>query len=183
MTSSRTVTTNGSGLRLPGSGGSLTTSAGRGARTGVYVNYLFQVELSGITVADFSEISGLEVTVQDEKFNEGGRNDTVRHLPGRVSYSNLTLHRGYVRDSELFRWCTAMLEPGQMTRRDVALSLMQVTHTPNGSGTTRELTAVYTWTLRDAFPVKWSGPSFKADSSGAQAIAMERLEIAFESMG
>ena len=177
-----TVTRTNGSSSLAGSGGAMTSQRATGTRVGPYVNYLFQVELSGITVADFSEVTGLDVTIQDEKLNEGGRNDMVRHLPGRVSYSNLTLHRGYVQSSELFKWCKSMLQPGQMARKDVTLSLMQVTHTPNGSGTTRDLAPVFTWTLRRAFPVKWSGPTFKADSQGNQAIAMERLEIAFESM-
>ncbi len=34
---------------------------------------------------------------------------------------------------------------------------------------------VVDWTFRDAYPVKWSGPSFKA---GDNAIAIESIELA-----
>ena len=155
---------------------------GVGARTEAFVNYLFQVDITGIHVADFSECAGLEVAIADEKFNEGGRNDMVRHLPGRVTYTNLTLNRGYVRDSELFKWCMSMLTPQRIQRRDVSISLMRVTRSGSGNGASSQSTPIFTWTLRRAFPVKWSGPSFRADASGNQAIAMERLELAFESM-
>jgi phage tail-like protein len=154
------------------------TVGGVGARTEAFVNYLFRVDITGIHVADFSECTGLEVAIADEKFNEGGRNEMVRHLPGRVTYTNLTLNRGYVRDSELFTWCMSMLRPREIQRRDVSISLMRVTH----SGSTAQSTPIFTWTLHRAFPVKWSGPSFRADASGNQAVAMERLELAFESM-
>ena len=36
-----------------------------------------------------------------------------------------------------------------------------------------------TWTFADAFPVRWTGPSFAADSS---SIAVESLEIAHAGM-
>jgi phage tail-like protein len=144
-----------------------------------FVSYLFRVDLGwtqgdGAYVADFAECSGLGAEVTLDEFQEGGRNDIVRRLPSRVKYSNLTLQRGYVRNSELYRWCMATLTP-PVKRRNVQISLMEYR-----SGTA--LGKVFTWTLQNAFPVKWTGPSLKVDASGNQAVAMERLELAYEGM-
>jgi phage tail-like protein len=35
------------------------------------------------------------------------------------------------------------------------------------------------WTFEQAYPVKWSGPQFKADDN---AVAVETLELAHEGM-
>ena len=148
-----------------------------------FVSYLFRVDIAwsqGDThVADFTECSGLGAEVSTDDFEEGGHNDLTRRLPRRAKYTNLSLQRGYVRNSELFRWCMGMLNPTTITRRDVNISLMEMTQAQGGG---MEINAVFTWVLRNAFPVKWTGPSLRVDASGAQAIAMERLELAFERM-
>jgi len=39
--------------------------------------------------------------------------------------------------------------------------------------------AVYKWNLRNAFPVRWTGPELRSDST---TVAIEALEIAHEGM-
>ena len=69
-----------------------------------------------------------------------------------------------------------MSSPRTIQRHDIGISLVQVAD--RGASTA----LVFTWILRNAFPVKWTGPSMKANASGEQAIAMEELELAFERM-
>jgi phage tail-like protein len=52
-----------------------------------------------------------------------------------------------------------------ITRQQVAITLYSPVQQEN----------VMRWTLRDAFPVKWVGPSFKA---GEASVAIESLEFA-----
>jgi|APCry1669188879_1035177.scaffolds.fasta_scaffold26326_2 phage tail-like protein len=145
-----------------------------------YASYMFRVDISwgpgGRHVADFSECTGLGAQITSETIEEGGRNNSVRRLPSRIKFDNVKLKRGYVRNSELFAWCMGMSSPRTIQRHDIGISLVQVAD--RGASTA----LVFTWILRNAFPVKWTGPSMKANASGEQAIAMEELELAFERM-
>jgi phage tail-like protein len=105
------------------------------------------------------------MTVKVEEVREGGENDFVHRLPGRVEFSNLTLRRGYAQTHEFFEWFRAVFDEGRVQRRTVTVSLMN----RDASG------PIMQWAFRDAFPSKWSGPSFKAAEN---AIALESLEIA-----
>jgi phage tail-like protein len=93
---------------------------------------------------------------------EGGNNDFVHKLPGRCKVSNLTLKRG-VGDGEFLKW---VYDVGQANIKPQQVSV--VMYNINGSVAMR-------WNLRNAFPVKWTGPTFKADDNGT---AIESIEIA-----
>ena len=156
-----------------GSGGTVT-----GKRVDPFATYQFQVEIEGKRVASFSECGGLEVSVKYDEVREGGQNEFVHRLPGRVEYGNLVLKRGYVPSSgsaeglsEFFRWClTGLNRPGsQVERRSVTVTLVSL-----GDGK-----RIHSWEFRRCYPVKWSGPSFKA---GDNAIAIESLELAHEGL-
>lgn len=143
------------------------------AHDGPHPTYRFQVEISGITVAEFSECSGLEVRLKTEPIRQGGQNEFTHILPGRVEYGNLVLRRGFVVNSELFTWCRSTLnrQGTRLERKDVTVSLVA----PTRDGTR----SLFQWTFLGAYPVKWTGPAFKASDNG---VAMETLELAHEGL-
>ncbi len=139
--------------------------ANTGARIDPLAGYRFRVLISGgLDVAEFSECSGLELTVKFDEVREGGQNEYVHRLPGRVEYGNLTLKRGYVKSDEFFKWCLTVFNRKKIQRQQVTLALVD-----------QAGKQVMAWTFLDAYPVKWSGPSFKA---GDNAIAIESMELA-----
>ncbi len=144
---------------------------------GPFPNYHFRVDIGDLTVAEFAECSGMEMTVKTDTVRQGGQNEFTHFLPGRVEFSHLTLKRGYVRRSELFDWCMSMLNRSgkPISRKEVTIALV----TPMGVEADNQLSfrTVFTWTLLGAYPVKWTGPTLKA---GENAIAMETLELAHE---
>jgi phage tail-like protein len=151
-----------------------------GARVDHFATFQFHVEIDGKPVATFGECSGLELSVKFDEVREGGQNEFVYRLPGRVEYGNLILKRGYLPAdgaiageglSEFFRWClTALNRPGSLVqRRDVTVTLVS-----QGKGT-----SIHSWVFRRCYPVKWSGPAFK---TGDNAIAIESLELAHEGL-
>lgn len=151
-------------------------STSTGARIETYGTFQFQVEIQGLSVATFSECGGLEMSVKFDEVREGGLNEYVHKLPGRVEYGNLVLKRGYAPMngtgagqglSEFFKWCLSAFnrEGNTVQRHDVTITLF-------GQG---QAGPIFAWTFRDAYPVKWSGPSFKA---GDNAVAIESLELA-----
>lgn len=151
-----------------------------GARVENYATFQFQVEIEGLSVATFSECAGLEMTVKFDEVREGGLNEYVHKLPGRVEYGNLVLKHGYVPISgaapgqglsEFFKWCQSTFnrEDHTVERRDVTVTLY-------GRGS---LGPIFAWTFRSAYPVKWSGPAFRG---GDNAIAVESLELAHDGL-
>ncbi len=130
----------------------------------------FIFEVDGMEIGQFSEVTGLSVDVAVETVEEGGENQFVHKLPGRLSWPNITLKRGVVRSDSLFDWLSQTSGQGyagngnKLERRTVAITLVSV-----------DGTRVREWSLADAFAVKWSGPRFAANATES---ATEELEIA-----
>jgi phage tail-like protein len=123
--------------------------------------YNFVVKIRDIdTIGYFSECSGLELSFEVFEYREGGNNDFVHHLPGRIQYPNLRLSRGLTNEDALLKWFWATHT--QAERKELTLTL--------SSGDVSR-----TWTFADAFPVKWTGP---AATGGNHGVATESLEIA-----
>ncbi|RLC95490.1 MAG: phage tail protein [Chloroflexi bacterium] len=130
-------------------------------------NYRFTVEIEGMSHAQFTECSGLDVEREVFSYEEGGLNDQIHKLPGRVKYSNVTLKRGYAAGSDLWDWFQSIIE-GEQKRKNVSIVL----HYYDGSEAWR-------WNLVRAYPVKWVGPAFKVDDNG---VSIETLELTHEGM-
>jgi phage tail-like protein len=99
------------------------------------------------------------------EYAEGGNNDVVHHLPGRVHYPNLVLSWGMTFDDLLQQW---------FFKTHVQAELQPVTitlHTVKGD-VTRDGRQ---FTFADAYPVRWSGPNLSNDSPD---LWSETLEIA-----
>ncbi len=129
----------------------------------------FHVEIGDIKEAAFNECSGLEMATDVFEYQEGGLNEYTHKLPGRTKLSNVTLKRGFAISNELYKWYLEM-EKGLLTGDGITRK--QVTITVYSAVEPKEST---NWTLQDAFPVKWVGPTFKA---GEAAVAIETLEFA-----
>lgn len=127
----------------------------------------FYVQVEGWTKAVFTEVSGLSMEMAVEDIEEGGLNDFVHRLPGRCKTSNLTLKRGLTNSNDFLEW-TNEVSGGTIKKKNVSVIL----YNPDGTVSMR-------WTFEQAYPVKWSGPQFKADDN---AVALETLELAHEGM-
>jgi phage tail-like protein len=130
----------------------------------------FLVEVDGVDIGTFREVSGLEVTVATEDIEEGGVNGYVHKLPGRMTWPNLVLKRGVTSNDNLLAWLGEVSGSGfakagnSLTRKTAAIILLS----PEGNELRR-------WNFIDVIPVRWSGPTFAAE--GAQAL-VEELEMA-----
>lgn len=130
----------------------------------------FLLEVDGATIGRFSEVSGLSVEIKVEPVTEGGQNGYVHKLPGTMEWPNLVLKRGVTSDNELFDWFEKSAgerfeaQGNRVERSSAAVVLIG-----------RDGERLRTWTFYDAFPVKWTGPSFAAASSDP---LVEELEVA-----
>jgi phage tail-like protein len=114
----------------------------------------------------FTEVSGLQVEMQTMDYQEGGTNTFVHRLPGPLKIGNITLKHGLTRSNEFLQWCLSV--PPHLHRRNVTV----VMYDAEGSWVAR-------WHFRNAYPVKWVGPSFTADST---AMAIESIEVAHQGL-
>jgi phage tail-like protein len=123
--------------------------------------------------AGFSEVSGLEATMDVERYDAGGLNGATLHFPGRVKWANLVFKRGVVarRDftdtSDFWTWLQGFLD-GQGTRKDGTIALLD-----------EQQNSALVWSWRRGLPVKWTGATLNAQQS---AVAIEQLEIAHEGL-
>jgi len=136
-----------------------------GDRKDPYRSFRFSVEYDGITRAGFRECSGLDSSQDPVEYREGDDDPTARKLPGLVKYSNITLKRGLTDDVDFQNWRQDAVD-GKVQRR-------------NGSIILRDTTGaeVCRWNFREAWPSKWTGPSFNATGN---EVAIETLELAHE---
>jgi phage tail-like protein len=131
-----------------------------------YRNYNFLVELDSISQGSFSECSGLGATTEVIEAREGSENTTVRKLPGKTTYTDITLRWGMTESDELWRWRLRVIQ-GTPDRRNGSIIVYDLTNK-------RE---VARWNFVNAWPSRWEGPTFSARGSD---IAIETLVLTHE---
>jgi phage tail-like protein len=138
---------------------------------GKFVHYVI-LEVPNVTanrsfMGIFQGMEGLEVWFDVLEYAEGGNNDFVHHLPGRMRYPNLKLTWGLVSDEDLLKWFMATQSKAQTQEITVTLT------TAKGDTSTD----LRKFTFADAYPVHWSGPILHANAADPQTWG-ETLEIA-----
>ncbi|WP_298269404.1 phage tail protein [Geobacter sp.] len=135
------------------------------ARIDPYKNFRFLVEIDGIVQAGFSDCSGFGSNVEVVEYREGGDATTVRKLPGKVSYPDITLKWGTTDSRELYDWHLAAVN-GQIQRKNGSIILLDDT----GQEKVR-------WNFFSAWPSKWDGPDFTAKGND---VAIDSLTVSCE---
>ncbi|MGL4790222.1 MAG: phage tail protein [Anaerotignaceae bacterium] len=135
-----------------------------------YKGFRFKVEIGGVIVAGFNEVTGFDATFDIVEYREGDAADnTPRKQPGLVKYSNVTFKRGVIDAIEFFAWIDE-IDKGTITndRKNITIQLLN-----------DEESLVAAWQLLRAWPCKYTGPELKGLSSD---IAMETIEFAHEGL-
>jgi phage tail-like protein len=136
------------------------------SRNDPYTGFNFRVEIDGINVAAFTEVSGLASETDVIDYREGG-DSIVRLLPGITTYRPIVLRRGITNDRSLWLWRKAVVD-GQIDRRHGRIVLLDA-----------DGTEVARWTFRNGWPAKWEGPALNAQASD---VAIESIEIVHEGL-
>ncbi len=128
----------------------------------------FQCEWGGARLG-FSEISGLDVETEPIEYRDGIMPEYSKiKMPGMQKYSNITMKRGtFNGDNEFYDWWNTVAL-NTIERRDLVISLLNENHEP-----------VFTWKVKNAWPIKVQSTDLKADGN---EVAIETLEIAHEGL-
>jgi len=129
----------------------------------------FLLEIDGLPVAAFSEVSGLTADGDATDYREGtDRVNLVRKLPGLRKVVPIVAMRGYTQNDTLWNWYDKILR-GVDDRRNGSVVLRNEAHQ-----------AVMRWNFSNAFINKIEGPALKASDN---AVAVERIELVHEQLG
>ena len=140
----------------------------------LFGSYNFFLEISGITdsdskkiIAGFKTVSGMESETEVIEFKQG--NDlVVRKKPGRTTYSNIVLERGFTATDDLWQW-RKNIEDGLIDRRSGTITMLDQDMQ----------TVVAQYNFFEAWPCKWKVPDHDSDSAG---MAIETIELACEKL-
>ena len=132
-----------------------------------FMSYNFVVELEGMIVGGFSEVSGLESQIETEDYREGGVNNYVHHFPKQTTQSNLVLTKGIAGIGSLWDWYYNATQ-GIIQRKNGTIMMLNQQRIP-----------VMWWSFYNAYPTKWTGPQFNASSEN---VAVEAVELVHEGL-
>ena len=125
--------------------------------------FRYKATIGGDDIA-FSEISGLNVGYESTEYKEATA-EGVRTIlvAGQRDVPTVTLKRGLFEKSlQLYDWLNG-LNTDDFEKKDVVISMLNNNNE-----------AVMTWTITNAFPTKFEGPSLDAKSND---VTFQSLEI------
>ena len=113
----------------------------------------------------FTGVSGLEAHYEETQWKEGGNNATVVRLPGRLVPGTVKLtHQVTEASAGLVEWFI-------QTSKIMFKGIVTITLC------TSEGDPVANWTMTDAWPVRYCGPTLTTSAAG-ESVAVETLELA-----
>jgi len=133
------------------------------------VSWRFKLKIDkDLSFGPFTSIEGFTAEYVMETVQEGGQNGFEHHLPGLLKFGNIKLSRPIDSSSpQIAGWFTSM----RREQKKVPVTITGYT----GLGTVG-----IQWEFANAFPVRYTGPSFKSDGNNA---ATETLEFSHEGFG
>ncbi|MDR1797886.1 MAG: phage tail protein [Clostridiales Family XIII bacterium] len=149
-----------------------------------YTKMNFQVMLGteNADVASFSEISGIDATVDVVEFRQGNASSLAPvKIPGLVKHGNITMKFGLT-DSAAFRiWIANCISDTRQVipRADLVIELIDIIAGSPAQIVDTIKNANMTWQLKNAWVCKYTGTDLNALQS---EIAIESIEVAYEEM-
>ena len=141
------------------------------------VGFRFKVEFDGIDgVIDndvlFQEVNGLTMEIETEEIKDGANPTLAYKFPKKVKYPNLILKRGMLVGSGLISFFNDAVNSYfnvfnfDSSTCDITISLLNEADNP-----------LVTWTVYNAFPVKWTTSDLKA---AGNEVVIESIEFSYQ---
>jgi phage tail-like protein len=138
----------------------------------IEVKDLKSASMAQLCKGSFSEVSGLEATMEAKAIRSGGRNHGMIQRPGPVNFSTVVLKRGMASSRDLWKWWSLFSATPkyskEATRCNIRITLQDSQQKP-----------VVVWTLENAMPVKFKAGDLSAKGNDA---AIEELHFVHEGL-
>ena len=144
----------------------LTVQAPAGQKKDELLVSNFRVEIDGVVVGHFKEVSGLECRTEVIEFRPANDPSKIQLLPGATRCGPLVLKRGLSDGPELWNWYEEVIN-GNVDRKSGSVIMFDT------KGIERAR-----FNFEKAWPAKWTGPSLDASKN---EIAIEEVLVVFES--
>lgn len=143
----------------------------------------FLVTVDGVSgTAAFSEVSGVEATVDVIEFRQGNAHSLAPvKIPGLVKHGNVTLKFGYTLDSAFKTWiqeCVSEVR-GEMPRSRVQIEMLDINGGAPQNIVQTSQPGSRIWVLTNAWVTKYTAPDLNASQS---EVAIETVELAYEEL-
>ncbi|WP_297358606.1 phage tail protein [Thauera sp.] len=145
-------------------------------------NFAVHIELSGLGGDEglalgnrrgaFSEVQGLEMTLEPVSFREGGYNRGARQLVGKASHPALVLKRGLALDPAFWNWVQRCV--------DGSFPLPYVSGTIRVQAADTSASDAATWRFENGIVTKVRAADLNA--AGSREVALEELHIVHEGL-
>ncbi|MFL7809734.1 MAG: phage tail protein [Anaerolineae bacterium] len=135
------------------------------------VGFHYGIEVQGVVNGYFTECSGIgseNELIEHKVVDEKGR-ESIQKIPGRLKWQDITLKRGITSNMDIWDWRDQIVE-GKVD--DARKNGSIVMFDQAGDEVAR-------WNFENAWPLKVSGPSMKADSN---EFGIEELVITHEGL-
>ena len=135
------------------------------------VGFHYAIEVQGVVTGYFTECAGIgseHQVIEHKIVDEKGR-ESIQKIPGRLKWQDVTLKRGITDNMDIWDWREDVVQ-GKVddARRNGSIVMFN-----------QSLEEVARWNFENAWPVKVSGPSMKADSN---EFGIEELTITHEGL-
>ncbi|MEE8473498.1 MAG: phage tail protein [Dehalococcoidia bacterium] len=139
-----------------------------GSADSVVNNYSFRLEIDGVDAGQFASIEGMSIETEVIEY-QNGDDPLTRKRPGRVTYGDITLKRGYIASTVLNDWIeAARTGSGGYTRKNISIVLIDNTQMSQ---------EIKRWNCFETFPRSWKMASL--DGKGNDVLTKEMV-IAIE---
>lgn len=120
----------------------------------------------------FSEVSGIEATMEPKAIREGGRYNGEVQRAGQITYATVILKRGITPTSHLWKWFKLLADGHSAVRLKAEVVQMQAMPSSGRQVALR-------WVMKNALPTKFKAATY---SASATEVGIEELHFVHEGL-
>jgi phage tail-like protein len=133
-----------------------------------FKNFLFLVEIDGITQGGFSEVTGFDSTTDAIDYRTGDETQGFQKLPGITKYGDVTLKWGMTDSTDLWEWRQRIIDGEPIDSNRKTVFIIPIDSQGNELGRIQCL---------NAWPSKLNPPDFNAKGND---VAVMELTLTHE---
>ena len=150
-----------------------------GGRRDPQVAFNYMIEIDGLALGMFTDVSGIKWSMQIDEIKEGGVNNHQQHLLGRAKFDPLVLKRGFVaNDGMLYDMLYQTFDPNiPITPRKIVHVVILKRGSNGGLAGLVGTNEIGRLSFYNCFVEAWEGPNFATTKN---EIAVESITFRYD---